>query len=59
MFLHRDDYYDKESEKKGIAEVIIAKNRHGETGTIELGWLGQYTRFANIDHRKGMEQYEG
>lgn len=59
MFLHRDDYYDKETEKKGIAEVIIAKNRHGETGTVELGWLGQYTRFANIDHRKGMEQYEG
>ena len=59
MFLHREDYYDKENEKKGIAEVIIAKNRHGETGTIELGWLGQYTRFANIDHRKGMEQYEG
>jgi len=59
MFLHRDDYYDKEKKKKGIAEVIIAKNRHGETGTVELGWLGQYTRFANIDHRKGMEQYEG
>jgi replicative DNA helicase len=48
MFLHREDYYDKETEKKNVAEVIIAKNRHGETGTIELAWLGKYTKFANL-----------
>ena len=48
MFLHREDYYDKDTEKKNIAEVIIAKNRHGETGTIELAWLGKYTKFANL-----------
>ncbi len=48
LFLHREDYYDKESEKKNIAEVIIAKNRHGETGTVELAWMGKYTKFANL-----------
>ena len=48
MFLHREDYYDKETEKKNVAEVIVAKNRHGETGTVELAWLGKYTKFANL-----------
>lgn len=47
MFLYRDDYYNKDSEKKGIAEVIIAKQRSGATGTVELVWLPQYTKFAN------------
>lgn len=47
MFLYRDDYYNKDSDKKGIAEVIIAKQRSGSTGTIELVWLPQYTKFAN------------
>ncbi len=48
MFLHREDYYNPETDKKNIAEVIIAKNRNGETGTVELAWLGQYTKFANL-----------
>ena len=48
MFLYRDDYYNPETEKKNVAEVIIAKNRQGSTGTVELAWLGQYTRFANL-----------
>lgn len=48
MFLHREDYYDPETEKKNIAEVIVAKNRNGETGTVELAWLGKYTKFANL-----------
>ena len=47
MFLYRDDYYNKESEKKDIAEVIIAKQRSGSTGTVDLGWLGSYTKFVN------------
>ena len=47
MFLYRDDYYNKESEKKGIAEVIIAKQRNGPIGTVELVWLPDYTKFAN------------
>lgn len=49
MFLYRDDYYNPESEKRNIAEVIIAKHRAGSTGTVELLWLGNYTKFANIE----------
>ena len=49
MFLYRDDYYNEESEKKNIAEVIIAKQRAGSTGTVELAWLGNYTKFANLE----------
>jgi replicative DNA helicase len=49
MFLYRDDYYNPETEKKNIAEVIISKHRSGSTGTVELLWLGNYTKFANID----------
>lgn len=47
IFLYRDDYYNPDTEKKNVAEVIIAKNRQGATGTVELAWLPQYTRFAN------------
>lgn len=48
MFLYRDDYYHSDSDKKGIAECIIAKNRDGEVGTVELGWLGEYQKFGDI-----------
>ncbi len=51
MFLYRDDYYNQDSEKKDIAEVIIAKHRGGSTGTIELLWLGSYTKFVNLEKR--------
>ncbi len=47
-----DDYYNKESEKKGIAEVIIAKQRNGPIGTIELAWIPKYTKFANLERKK-------
>ncbi len=47
MFLYRDEYYNPDTEKKNLAEVIVAKQRSGSTGTIELVWLGQYTKFAN------------
>ncbi|MCD8019082.1 MAG: replicative DNA helicase [Clostridiales bacterium] len=47
MFLYRDEYYNPDTEKKNLAEVIVAKQRNGATGTIELVWLGQYTKFAN------------
>lgn len=47
MFLYRDDYYHPDSEKKNIGEVIIAKQRNGPTGTVELVWLGQFTKFVN------------
>ena len=49
MFLYRDDYYNEDTEKKNIAEVIIAKHRSGTTGTVELLWLANYTKFANIE----------
>lgn len=49
MFLHRDDYYNDESENKDISEVIIAKNRSGATGTARVKWLPSYTKFVNID----------
>lgn len=51
MFLYRDDYYNQESEKKDIAEVIIAKHRGGSTGTVDLLWLGSYTKFVNLEKR--------
>ncbi|MBE6007967.1 MAG: replicative DNA helicase [Lachnospiraceae bacterium] len=46
-FLYRDEYYNKETEKKNMAELIIAKQRNGPTGTVELTWMGQYTKFGN------------
>ena len=49
MFLYRDDYYNPDSEKKNIAEVIMAKHRAGSTGTVELLLLGSYTKFVNIE----------
>ena len=48
MFIYRDDYYNKDTEKKGIAEIIVAKQRNGPIGTIELVWLPEYTKFANM-----------
>ena len=51
MFLYRDDYYNKESPEKDIAEVIIAKQRAGSTGTVKLYWMGNYTKFVNIEKR--------
>lgn len=49
FMLYRDEYYTKESEERNIAELIINKNRNGETKTIKLGWIGQYQRFATLD----------
>ena len=51
MFLYRDDYYNPDSEKKDIAEVIIAKQRAGSLGTVDLLWLGSYTKFVNLERR--------
>ncbi|NFO10952.1 replicative DNA helicase [Clostridium botulinum] len=48
-FLYRDEYYNKESEDRNIAEVITAKNRNGITRTTKLAWLGQYQRFGTLD----------
>ncbi len=51
IFLYRDDYYNEDTEKKNVAEVILAKHRGGSTGTVELAWMPSYTKFANLDRR--------
>ena len=52
MFLYRDSYYNEELENQSEAECIVAKNRHGETGTVKLAWLGEYTLFRGLDTTK-------
>ena len=53
MFLYRDDYYNKDTELKDMAEVIIAKQRNGPIGTVNLVWMPQYTKFANATRQPG------
>lgn len=50
MFLYRDEYYNKETEDKNVGECIIAKQRNGPVGTVKLAWLGQYSKFGNLDN---------
>ncbi len=54
MFLYRDEYYNKETEEKNIGECIMAKQRNGPVGTVKLAWLGQFSKFGNLDviHRE-------
>lgn len=49
ILLYRDEYYNKDTDQKNIAECIVAKHRNGEVGTIKLAWIGQYSKFANLD----------
>jgi len=49
MFLYRDDYYNQDSDKKNVSECIIAKFRNGSVGTVDLGFLGEYTKFTNLE----------
>ena len=49
MFIYRDDYYNHDTDRKDIAEIIIAKQRSGAIGTVELAWLPKYTKFANLE----------
>ena len=56
LFLYRDDYYNQDSEKHNIAECIVAKNRHGETGKVELRWLPEYTSFGTLETRYDDEE---
>jgi replicative DNA helicase len=53
MFLYRDEVYNQETTKRGVAEVIIATHRGGSTGSVELAWLNNYTKFANIEKYRG------
>ena len=49
MFLYRDEYYNKETEDKNVAECIIAKQRNGPVGTVKLAWIGQFSKFGSLD----------
>lgn len=51
LFLYRDDYYNEDSEEKGVTEVIIGKHRSGPTGVVKLAWIGKCTRFMNMENR--------
>ncbi len=53
MFLYRDEYYNENTDAKGVCECIVAKNRHGETGTVKLQWLPQYQLFTNLEWKHG------
>jgi len=57
MFLYRDDYYNPDTEKKNMVECIIAKFRNGSTGTVELGWRGEFTKFMNLDNNQSAPQF--
>ena len=56
LFLYRDDYYNEDTDKRNIAECIVAKNRHGETGKVPLRWMPEYTTFATLDNRYGDDE---
>ena len=53
IFLYRDEYYNKETEDKGVAECIVSKNRHGEVGTVKLQWIPQYQTFSDREWKHG------
>ena len=55
LFLYREGYYNKDAENPNLAECIIAKNRHGETGTVELQWTPEFTTFTDMERRR--EEY--
>ena len=52
MFIYRDEYYKDDPEKQNTAEIIIAKNRHGGTGRVDVGWFGKYTKFTTLENRE-------
>ena len=56
LFLYRDDYYNEDSDKHNIAECIVAKNRHGETGKVMLRWMPEYTAFGTLENRYDDEE---
>jgi replicative DNA helicase len=56
MMIYRDDFYHKDSKEPGVAEVIVAKNRAGETGTVKLAWIGAHTSFENLLERENYER---
>ena len=57
MFIHRDSYYDDDTENPNVAECIVAKNRHGETGTVMLEWRPEFTVFRNLAYNYDEDDY--
>ena len=57
MFIHRESYYDDDTENPNVAECIVAKNRHGETGTVLLEWRPEFTTFRNLAYRDDEDEY--
>ncbi len=57
MFIYRDDYYNHDTDRKGVSEIIIAKQRNGPIGTVELAWLPEYTKFANLERARKSEEF--
>ncbi len=55
MFIYRDEYYNHDTERRGVSEIIIAKQRNGPIGTVELAWLPEYTKFANLERARRPE----
>jgi replicative DNA helicase len=51
MFLYRDEYYNPDSDDKGVAEILVGKHRNGPTGKVQLAWMEQYTKFASLARR--------
>jgi replicative DNA helicase len=58
MFIYRDEYYNPDSPEKGVAEIIIGKQRNGPTGSVKLAFLGQFTRFENLAVDRYTENFE-
>ncbi|MBQ2185071.1 MAG: replicative DNA helicase, partial [Lachnospiraceae bacterium] len=58
MFIYRDDYYHPDTEKKGISEIIVAKQRNGPIGDVNLMWLPKYTQFRDMDRSLVKEETE-
>ena len=56
MFIYRDEYYHRDTERPGVSEIIVAKQRNGPIGTVELAWLPENTRFANLELRRDSER---
>jgi len=51
MFLYREDYYDRETERKNMADVLVRKHRNGPTGEVELFFIPEYMRFRDVDKK--------
>ncbi|MBQ8026405.1 MAG: replicative DNA helicase, partial [Oscillospiraceae bacterium] len=57
LALYRDDYYNKESENPNLAELLVLKNRRGETGRIYLQWVPEFTTYNSVDTRHAEEEF--